>query len=998
MAREDDLFAPPSEEEILMTSKQDDLFAPPSEDELFAPPSEEDLLVYDKQIEEEPNILESLFNNSPSEIRPVAGSATGFVAGSGAKKAIETVGSGLKTLAKPVLEGSRQVPIIGDITGAAKYAAEGKSVVGKGLFGGSDSTRNKIVDESLDLVKEYKDLVKKQKSNSSKKIGKLIKLTDSKVSPSNYNEILNNIERELDVIQTPTEESLKSKNELKALLQKNKDIETKYNVVSKKQVKTGIQEAKDKLKELQSKLKMEAEELGEIKSFGPTKESANRVSSLDLQKGKVISVPIKSGEYTPIDINKLDKEFFSKMDTQDLKNLQISMREIKDSAPENSQMYTKLIKAEEDIKNALYDRVEKGLGTSKLEAYKTANKQYASAKEMEELIPNLSDSRKVKEIQVSNFLRSIEDDNKSADVKNQMFRAFMDESSEDPVKLKILQDKTRELADRYNLSDLTRKIGIDSTSLRNLGVRVGDVAGKLYKGVKTVAKAGLSTLPFVGAGVGYTMTMNQAMAQGATEEEAREMALEQTVSDQIFGLFSPERAGPMESLARKQESGEKLTEEEERILKERLIKTNNEIMKKTTTDFNKAADEIEKLDNGRFKPVANQVRSLANKKDERVLKANAHVLQSSQGYKELEKFLEKQLGDISEQNMTLDPKLQEEDNLDNLEVFNERKKTIDLENEDPTKYNYDSLNFKDAFNAARMDQNNIDDGIFEWRGKKYTTALNDSDKIKVGREPQVASDNNINLEDVKLLDDYDQIYSNEDLEIEKFFDNLKKKEGIGDKTGAAETGNYGITQKAIDTLKSNKNYSNYIDSNYDTLKEIDNLPVDQRSQKYDQLMRLYVDYLNNKMPNNFKGLPDSFNKAILDSAYNIGESVFNYEGLGDKIKEAKKFKKDAELDGQFNDLEKNEYKEKLAKALKVGLFDVLNATTKKTREKGMFKGLAKRRAESYNEFAKEESLPLVKFVKQENNEIKYLDKDRKVIYIQKGKIHSQSKDGEIELK
>ena len=947
--------------------------------------------------DESTDIVSSMLNDLPSEIKPVVGGTTGFVAGSGAKKAIETVGSGLEELAKPILEGSRQAPIVGDVTGAAKYASQGKSVVGKGLFGGSDSTRNKIVDESLDLVKEYKDLVKKQKSNSSKKIGKLIKLTDSKVSPSNYNEILNNIERELDVIQTPTEESLKSKNELKALLQKNKDIETKYNVVSKKQVKTGIQEAKDKLKELQSKLKMEAEELGEIKSFGPTKESANRVSSLDLQKGKVISVPIKSGEYTPIDINKLDKEFFSKMDTQDLKNLQISMREIKDSAPENSQMYTKLIKAEEDIKNALYDRVEKGLGTSKLEAYKTANKQYASAKEMEELIPNLSDSRKVKEIQVSNFLRSIEDDNKSADVKNQMFRAFMDESSEDPVKLKLLQDKTRELADRYNLSDLTRKIGIDSTSLRNLGVRVGDVAGKLYKGVKTVAKAGLSTLPFVGAGVGYTMTMNQAMAQGATEEEAREMALEQTMRDEILGFITPEMSGPMGGLAKRIEDGT-ASEEDKKKFGELMKAQNEKIMKDPNTNFEQAAQNIENIAGERFKPVANQVRYLGQTKDPKRLSARVDVLKKSLGYKELEKVLDKKM---SQEIMSVDPKLQEDDNLDNLEVFNERKKTIDLENEDPTKNNYDSLNFKDAFNAARMDQNNVDDGVFEWRGKKYSTALKDSEKKKLSRETQGASDNNINLEDVKLLDDYDQIYSNEDLEIEKFFDNLKKKEGIGDKTGAAKTGNYGITQEAIDSLKNNKNYSNYIDSDYDTLKEIDSLPVDQRSQKYDQLMRLYVDYLNNKMPNNFKGLPDSFNKAILDSAYNIGEAVFNknkFDGLHKSIENAKEFKKYAELDGKFNDLEKNEYKEKIAEALKVGLFDVLNATNKKTDEKGMFKGLAKRRAESYNEFAKEESMPLVKFVKQENNEIKYLDKDRNVIFSQKGKTHSQSKDGEIELK
>jgi hypothetical protein len=611
------------------------------------------------------NLLEQL----PTEVRPIFGGTTGYAAGKGSQKILELLGAGLEDTGSTIVEGSRQVPFVGDVTGSAKYAAEGKSVVGKGLFGDASKTRETILDESLDVAKDWKNVVDKQKKESSKKIGSLINLTDKKIGPKNYNETLNKIQKGLLEIEAPTEESKKSVTELQNLLESKKITESDYNIVSKKQVKSGLEEAKERLKTIQNKIKMEAEELGQIKSFGPIKEkkAANRVSSLDIDSGKVISTPIKTGEFTPIDIEKLDKKYFDNLDTQGLKNLQKNIRAVKDQSPiavQRTPIYNKIIQAEQDIKSIISDRIKQGLGEAKSEMYDNANKSYRSTIDMEDLIPNITKDSKSKEIDVSNFLRSLEDDSKSSDVKNQKFKAFIEESTQDPEKLKILEKKTRELADRYNLSDLTRKIGIDSTSLRNLGVRAGDVLGKSYNAARTLAKGFVKALPLIGAGAGIMITYDQAIAAGATEEEAMEIAVDQTASDEVLGFLSAERTGPMETIAKKQESGDPLTEEEYKILRDRALKQNKKMMEDPNTNFNKAADEIEKLDNGRFKPVANQVRSLDNKKDKRLLKANSHILQNSQGYKELEKFLEKKLKNVSSEFMSVDPMLQQEDGID----------------------------------------------------------------------------------------------------------------------------------------------------------------------------------------------------------------------------------------------------------------------------------------------------------------------------------------------
>ena len=157
------------------------------------------------------------------------------------------------------------------------------------------------------------------------------------------------------------------------------------------------------------------------------------------------------------------------------------------------------------------------------------------------------------------------------------------------------------------------------------------------------------------------------------------------------------------------------------------------------------------------------------------------------------------------------------------------------------------------------------------------------------------------------------------------------------------------------------------------IEELDNLPKEKRSEEYSKLVDLYTEYLSKKMPDNMKDLPQSFKDSIIDSAFNLGPSVFNYETLNQKIDEANT--KNSEDD-------KNKT---LLEALRLGILDTANESGKTMR------GLAKRRANSYNRFAEAIGAEKIASVEQkEDGTIIYYDKDDNEIFKYKKPKHEKS--------
>lgn len=236
--------------------------------------------------------------------------------------------------------------------------------------------------------------------------------------------------------------------------------------------------------------------------------------------------------------------------------------------------------------------------------------------------------------------------------------------------------------------------------------------------------------------------------------------------------------------------------------------------------------------------------------------------------------------------------------------------------------------------------------------------------------------------DVTMSDNVSEVDSKKKVENSREPQNIVKsseileREGDGDATGAAKTGKYGITQPAIDQLKKQ---GVSIPEEMDTLEEINNLPKKERSDQYEKLASLYLDYINKKIPDSMKDTSNEFKENIIDAAFNLGTGVFNYKKLNELVKEA-------------NKLEGSEKNIKLAEALQKGLFDTANSEGKTLR------GLAKRRAEMYNKFATSVGLPNISSVEQkENGELVYYGEDGSEVFKYKRPKHEKSDIGKLDV-
>ena len=180
--------------------------------------------------------------------------------------------------------------------------------------------------------------------------------------------------------------------------------------------------------------------------------------------------------------------------------------------------------------------------------------------------------------------------------------------------------------------------------------------------------------------------------------------------------------------------------------------------------------------------------------------------------------------------------------------------------------------------------------------------------------------------------------------VDTVFDRLIDHEGAeGDTTGAAETGKIGVTAAARKA-------------------------VGGKDKTDEQVAREYLEQLKQKMPESLKNAPESVQRAILDSAYNLGESIFRYPKL-------------------MAAAEKGDWQ-----GVAQELLDTASIAGKSSR------GLASRRAQAYNEIALENGFPQIKKVDQsEDGKIKYLDETGSVLFEYKAKNgrHSTSGIGQL---
>lgn len=819
---------------------------------------------------------------------------TGALLGAGIGQAIKSTVEPVGKAIEPIYKGAKQLPFIGEFLGAAEYAEKGQSVVGK-------KARKKIIEESEDVVDVISDKLKKQQKTASNKMGKVLKLVDKKLDPTNLNQNLNQIQKSIKNIKMPTEQGQKTIDSLNDLLNEYKQVKSEYSVKAKGKVKTGIEEATEKLEAIKSKLIMDAEELGEAKTFGPTKinEQAKRVGALDIQSGKVISTPIKSGEFTPIDIQKTDTSFFKKMSVDDLKNLQKSTSEIIKTADPKTQAYSQAVKAEIKLKEIIADKIEQGLGQKGLDIYKTAGKEYATVEQAYEVFPELK-KNEVGKIKTSDFLRKIEETSATGDVKRQLFDKFFEKIKGDPEELSKLNSEITQLSDRYNLSQLSTKFGLDSTSLRNLSVRAGDITGKVLKYPKIAAKKILKNLPLIGAAVGGYLTYDQAIAAGATPEEALALSSSEAVESAALGPLFAERTGPMiGSIQYKLENNIKLTDEEKKQLSDISKQQFKNVLESTPqkVNFNSLADSIMELGEDKA-PLANQFRNLQMENDTRRKKAKAHFLMNTQAYKAAEKQLEsnsfKKLDDILE-NEGLGEQDKTNDDVtisDNVSEVDSKKKVEDnIEPQSTIEISEDGINLPSLEKPSLLKESEEIDAVDRAASSPFMTKrVEDLTETKdIIKKAEGYSGKLSSLSGIK-----------EGIEIIK--DDSKVK--IGNKYYKIVQGKNGLQLKDGDVLLKNKNLSNskygmYVDNlgylttgigdlitneneldKWELTEKKANEDFDKEYEKRENSLSKSLKIQTGKELNEF---PENLQKYLMDSYFNLNFTT--WEKLMKALKE-----------------------------------------------------------------------------------------------------------------
>lgn len=193
-----------------------------------------------------------------------------------------------------------------------------------------------------------------------------------------------------------------------------------------------------------------------------------------------------------------------------------------------------------------------------------------------------------------------------------------------------------------------------------------------------------------------------------------------------------------------------------------------------------------------------------------------------------------------------------------------------------------------------------------------------ADKVKTqatepSQQPQaVAEEQPINIRQHVVADVYSRLVEFEGEE--------------GDTTGAAPTGKVGVTAGA-------------------------RRAVGKEGMSDHEIAKAYVEHLYDKMPESMKQAPDFVQAVFVDSAYNLGEGMFNYKGLNAKA-------------------EKGDWLGAVTHLLETA--SIGGAASR---------GIARRRAVHYNEVAEKLGQPTIKAIHQKaDGTLAYLDDRNNIIH------------------
>lgn len=174
-------------------------------------------------------------------------------------------------------------------------------------------------------------------------------------------------------------------------------------------------------------------------------------------------------------------------------------------------------------------------------------------------------------------------------------------------------------------------------------------------------------------------------------------------------------------------------------------------------------------------------------------------------------------------------------------------------------------------------------------------------------------------------------------EIMNNFHRLKKAEGDGDKTGAAITAKYGVTQKAIDAIK--KRYPKVLGKQYNiqNLKKLKKTNPNEYDRISKVISKKYLEYLRQEMDESIKSnYPPIVQEVFLDTAYNT-----------EKFLTSNTMKQFKNAIPKNRSLTFSDYEDKLKNYLD---WTVISKKGKKYNSRGV----AKRRAENYNEIVSDQ--------------------------------------------
>lgn len=417
------------------------------------------------------------------------GTATGAAAG----VLLPVAGKSLKGAKKGVVD-----PALGQLKKGAKIIPAVKEGIeaydlrklGTGILG--DKNYDKIIDRSKNIVKEkLQPFLVSEDEKFSRAIGKIYKRMDDLSGKKDLSKELNSIEKQVKNIlesgKAPTDESRSALSDLvKTISRTKKDVITTF---PKKNVDTGVEAALKSLKNKQNKLKSINKEVGEGINFTePVIDLENGViRSFETRTGKVITSPIKKGEFTPVGYKKTSD--YGEFDVDRLKGLKDSAYEILEKAKKSDVGVAKkpIGKTYGLAKEGLQEIAEEAdLG----KALTQANKKVSNIRSLDDILPESllkGDDKAV--YKVAQFLRKADIEGISGDELRDKLGYFSKQLEKiDPKFARDFMKDSNQIAKAYELARTAKEsFGLNLGTGKALGVWAGAGLGAVKKGTENLA-------------------------------------------------------------------------------------------------------------------------------------------------------------------------------------------------------------------------------------------------------------------------------------------------------------------------------------------------------------------------------------------------------------------------------------------------------------------------------------------------------------------------------